>query len=216
MYYHVTNEFQNESTLYSFPLLSLKPPIWRRLQARSSFTLRQTIKCRFTLKLVREMILNTVKCTVQTSSHSSIIWPVWLNGRVFVYELSRCGYESLKLQVWGLFRARTSLTFRKTILECRFGLKLVRHIIIHTVKCTVQINYHNATQSLASLAKWLSVRLQTKWLWVRLPLLSLKVQIWHLLRARTPLTFKQTIESRFTLKLVRDMIMHTVQKSYLS
>ena len=28
------------------------------------------------------------------SQHSSIIWPVWLNGSVFVYELSGCGFES--------------------------------------------------------------------------------------------------------------------------
>ena len=26
--------------------------------------------------------------------HSSIIWPVWLNGWVFIYELSGCGLES--------------------------------------------------------------------------------------------------------------------------
>ena len=32
----------------------------------------------------------------------------------------------------------------------------------------------------ASLAKWLSVRLRTKWLWVRILLLSLKLQIWCL------------------------------------
>ena len=51
-----------------------------------------------------------------------------------------------------------------------------------------------------------SVRLRTKWLWVRIPLLSLKFQIRHLLRARSSSTFRQTIECRFTLKLVRDMI----------
>ena len=28
------------------------------------------------------------------SQHSSIIWPVWLNGWVFVYELNGCGFES--------------------------------------------------------------------------------------------------------------------------
>ena len=28
------------------------------------------------------------------SQHSSIIWPVWLNGWVFVYELSGCGFNS--------------------------------------------------------------------------------------------------------------------------
>ena len=32
--------------------------------------------------------------TDKNSQHSSIIWPVWLNGRVFVYELSGCGFDS--------------------------------------------------------------------------------------------------------------------------
>ena len=59
---------------------------------------------------------------------------------------------------------------------------------------------------LASLAKWLSVQLRTKWLWVRIPLLSLKLQVWHLVRARSFLTFRQTLEFGFTLKLIRDMI----------
>ena len=59
---------------------------------------------------------------------------------------------------------------------------------------------------MASLTKWLSVRLRTKWLWVRIPLLSLKFQIWCLLRAKSSLTFRQTIECKFTLKLLRDMI----------
>ena len=31
--------------------------------------------------------------TDKNSQHSSIIWPVWLNGRVFIYELSGCGFE---------------------------------------------------------------------------------------------------------------------------
>ena len=44
---------------------------------------------------------------------------------------------------------------------------------------------------LASLAKWLNVRLQTKWLWVRVPLQKLKLQILCLLRARFSLTFRQ-------------------------
>ena len=35
---------------------------------------------------------------------------------------------------------------------------------------------------MASLAKWLSVRLKTKWLWVRIPLLSLLISaIFHFL-----------------------------------
>ena len=59
---------------------------------------------------------------------------------------------------------------------------------------------------LATNAKWLSVRFRSKWLWVRIPLLSLKLQTWSPLRARSSLTFRQTIECKFTLKLVRHMI----------
>ena len=54
----------------------------------------------------------------------------------------------------------------------------------------------------ASLAKQLSVCLRTKWLWVRIPLLLLKLQIWDPLRAGSSLTFRQTVECRFTLKLM--------------
>ena len=57
---------------------------------------------------------------------------------------------------------------------------------------------------MVSLAKWLSVRLRTKWLWVRISLLLFKLQIWHLLRARSFWTFRQTIEYGFTLKPVHD------------
>ena len=32
--------------------------------------------------------------TDKYSQHSSVIWPVWLNGCVFVYELSGCGFKS--------------------------------------------------------------------------------------------------------------------------
>ena len=45
--------------------------------------------------------------------------------------------------------------------------------------------------NLVSLAKWLSVRLRFKWLWVRVQLESLKLQILCLLRARSSLTFRQ-------------------------
>ena len=42
---------------------------------------------------------------------------------------------------------------------------------------------------LASLGKWLSVRVRTKWLWVRVPLQSLNLQISRLFRSS--LTFRQ-------------------------
>ena len=44
---------------------------------------------------------------------------------------------------------------------------------------------------LASLAKWLSVHLWTKWLWVWAQLQSLKLQILRLLWARSSLTFRE-------------------------
>ena len=47
----------------------------------------------------------------------------------------------------------------------------------------------NHLAKMASLAKCLSVRLWTKWLWVRNQLQSLKLQISHLHRARSSLTF---------------------------
>ena len=69
---------------------------------------------------------------------------------------------------------------------------------------------------MTSLAKWFSVRLPTTWLWVRIPLQSLKFQILRLLWARSSLTFRKlqsapscshlTAECRFTLKYICDMI----------
>ena len=38
---------------------------------------------------------NQIHHTDKNSQHSSIIWPVWLNGWVFVHELSGCGFEFL-------------------------------------------------------------------------------------------------------------------------
>ena len=49
----------------------------------------------------------------------------------------------------------------------------------------------NHLTKLASLVKWLSVRLRTKWFWVRVQLQSLHLQISRLLRARSSLTFRQ-------------------------
>ena len=67
------------------------------------------------------------------------------------------------------------------------------------------------TLQFGCLAKWLRGRLRTKWLLVRIMLLSLKLQIWRLLWARSSLTFRQTIEGGLTLKLVRDMIIRYSQ-----
>ena len=49
----------------------------------------------------------------------------------------------------------------------------------------------NRLAKLASLAKRLSARLRTEWLWVRTPLQSLKLQVLHLFRARSSWIFRQ-------------------------
>ena len=37
---------------------------------------------------------HTVKCTVQISTNNTtIVWSVWLNGWVFIYELNGCAFE---------------------------------------------------------------------------------------------------------------------------
>ena len=176
-------------------MLSLKLQIWCLLQARSSLTLKQTIECGFMLRLVHDMMItyNQMQHADKYSQHSTIIWPVWLNGWVFIQESSGCGFTSDMVPA----SSKEFLAFRQTT-ECGFNLKLVRDMITtynqvqHTDKYSKQLNH------LASLAKWLSVCLWTKWLWVWILLLSLKLQIWHLLRARNSLTFSQTTGCQFT------------------
>ena len=76
--------------------LSLTLQIWSLLRARSSLIFRQTIEWGFTLKLVCDMIItySQMHYLDKYSQHSSIIWPVWLNGWVFIFKLSGCGFKS--------------------------------------------------------------------------------------------------------------------------
>ena len=158
--------------------------------------IQATVECGFTLKFVRDMkkTYNQMHRTDKYSQHWSIIWPVWPNGWLFVYELSGCGFES-----------------RCSHLMFRYGACFEQGVPWHSGNCRVWIHsqtrrwHEKNIQSnapyrwvlttqlnhLASLAKWLSVRLRMKWLWVRVPLQSLNHQIWRLLRARSFLTFRQ-------------------------
>ena len=137
---------------------------------------------------------NQMHRTDKYSQLSSIIWPVWLNDWVFVYELSGCGFES-----------------RCSHLIFRYGACLEQGVHWHSGNCRVWIHSQTRTwhdkniqsnasciqvlttqfNHLESLAKWLDVRLRTKWLWIRIPLQSLNLQIWRLLRARRSFTFRQ-------------------------
>ena len=53
-----------------------------------------TTDCGFTLKRVRDIRTHgQMHRTGKYLQHSSIIWPVWLNGWMFTYELSSSGFE---------------------------------------------------------------------------------------------------------------------------
>ena len=64
--------------------------------------IQATIDCGFTLNHVLDIIRRycQMHLTDKYSQHSSIIWPFWLNGWVFVYELSGCGFESHCSHIW--------------------------------------------------------------------------------------------------------------------
>ena len=70
--------------------------IWRLLRPRSFLTFRQTIECGFTLKVIRDMVItySQMHRAGKYSQYSLIIWPIWVNGWVFIYELSGCGFRS--------------------------------------------------------------------------------------------------------------------------
>ena len=167
-----------------------------RAWSKEFLDIQATVEWGFTLKLVHDMkkTYNQMHRTDKYSQHRSIIWPVWPNGWVFVYKLSGCGFES-----------------RCSHLIFRYGDYFEQWFPWHSGNCRVWIHsqirtWHDKnTQSnapyrevltaqlknLASLPKWLSGPLRTKWLWVRVPLQSLNHQIWRLLRARSSLTFIQ-------------------------
>ena len=78
-----------------------------------------------------EVTYSKVHRTYEYSQHSLIICPVWLNGWVFVYELSGCGFKSCCSHL--NFRYRTCfeqgvLDIHATI-ECGFPLKRAREMI---------------------------------------------------------------------------------------
>ena len=81
----------------------------KELLAWSRHEILSLIDCNWTWThnhLVHKQTLNTLKCicdirrysqmhrTDKYWQQSSIIWPVWLKGGVFVFELSGCGFES--------------------------------------------------------------------------------------------------------------------------
>ena len=107
-YYHVTYVFQIVSTLYS--CLNVKEllarnrhDVWSLSESNEIWTqnhlariFQATIECRFSMKRVCDVIITYSQMHLlhKCSQHNSIIWSVWLNVKVFVYESNGCGFES--------------------------------------------------------------------------------------------------------------------------
>ena len=125
--------------------------------------------------------------TNKYSQHSSIIWPVWPNSCVLVYELSGCGFESrfyhLNLRYGAWFKLGVPWHLGK--LQSVDSLwKLVRDMIItySQMHSTDKYSEHSSIIRPVWLNDWVfvyqgigrekSLGLRTKWLWVRMSLLS--------------------------------------------
>ena len=77
-------------------VVTLKTSNFAPASSKEFLATQATIECWFTLKRVCHMIrtYSQMHRTDKYSKRSSIIWPVWLNGWVFDYGLSGCGFES--------------------------------------------------------------------------------------------------------------------------
>ena len=66
------------------------------VSSKEFLDIQATIECGFTLKQVCDMIktYSQMHRIDKYLPHSSTIWPIWLNGWVFVYDLRGCGFES--------------------------------------------------------------------------------------------------------------------------
>ena len=58
-----------------------------------------------------------MQSTDKYSEHSSIIWPVWLNGWVFVYELNGSGFEFSCSHLWWTFESPKTNILANTFME---------------------------------------------------------------------------------------------------
>ena len=129
-YHSIVAWMSMNSLLETDRMYDVMASVW----SKEFLDIQATIKCRFTLKRVRDMIktYSQMHRTDKYSQHSSIIWPVWLNGWVFVYELSGCGFESScsHLNVRSTLASSKEFFDIQATIECRFTLKHVRDMII--------------------------------------------------------------------------------------
>ena len=104
------------------------------------------------LKSMKRLTYSQMHRTDKYSQRSSIIWPVWLNGWVFVYELSSYGFESIyspwreplksfyfksKCEVYAcnfikqevLHRCFSNILFRFSVISIKLPWHFLRHIV---------------------------------------------------------------------------------------
>ena len=108
---------------------------------------------------VRCICLMLLSCYLNVSEWIYTFWPVWLNGWVFVYKLSGCGFECRCSHFRDIASVlcKGFLNIQATI-ECRFTLKRVRDMII-------TYNLHSAGPRILILSN--SVTSSFRWvLWI--------------------------------------------------
>ena len=166
------------------------------VSSKEFLDIQATIECRSTPKQVRDM-KRTYRQMHLTDKYSQLGWIIWLvgpNGWVFVYELrglgfkSSCGHWNFRfLDCFGQVVPWHSINCRAWILsEMRtWHDNNIQSNVLYRKVLTRHLNY------LVSLAKWLRVRLWTKWFWARTQLQSLKLQISCLFGASISLRFRQ-------------------------
>ena len=133
-------------------------------------------KCRFTLKRVRDMIRTYIQMdrTDKYSQHSSIIWPVWLNGWVIVYEVSDCGFESRSSHldiIWSSLRPPELINYQiwtsyKIFLNLKYFFHLFGwlHFFIRVLKSNCMLlSYHVRFQNKSTLYSCLNVKELLAW-----------------------------------------------------
>ena len=160
------------------------------------FDIQATLECEFTLKRLHDMrtTYSQMQFRNKFSQHSSIFFPIWLSGWIFVYDWKGCGFASCWIQLNFTF----SVSFEQGVrwhsgnyrrwIRCetrRWHDKNIQSNDPYRKVLTAQIN------QLASLAKWKSVCLPNRWLWVSVSFWSLKLLTSALLRASRLLTFIQ-------------------------
>ena len=101
---------------------TLQLPECQELLARNR---RESVECGFTW---HDKTCSQMHRTDKYSQHTSVIWPVWLNGWVFVHELSGCGFESScnESSVWLSDQRDVTETLAMKSLKFGFHYRLTR------------------------------------------------------------------------------------------